>query len=398
MKSYIVILIIIETLAVKVLYAQKISAHKNLQHAIDLIDQNKEEEAFLYLNECLYEQPENQEALFLRARILNNKEKYLEALTDYNKLLALDPENKEALYNRGNLRFQLQQYNMAKEDFQKCMEIPIKETNTAYFKIDPSSQKASGISTINLMDVDIWNHIGLCHFKINEIPASIQAYNNGLEIENNNTDLLINRAIAHEKNGEEELAQVDYKAVLTIDPDNTIAQLNLLRMTSSHISYSELDKFIDNHPDNPGGYVERGHAYYNSRDYLSAEKDFITALKLDPDNQENSLNLALVKIKLSQLDEAEKILIQVAENNQGNDRIFFNLGNICYQKNLLVESISYYTLAIQLAPINASYFYNRGLAYYENRQIEKACEDMKAALDLDSGLDPDFSEKYCTNH
>ncbi len=374
---------------------QKKSPYQNLQKAIELIDDNKEAEALAQLNLCLSKQPDNQEALFLRARIQNNRHQFLEALTDYNALLSLDPENKEALYSRGALRYQLGQYEMALADFKKCFESPSRETNTAYFKIDPLSDKASGISTITRMDADLWNYMGLCYYQLGKFEKALESYNQGLDLDQNHLDLHINRALVYEKLNQYNLAKEAYQTILNLAPDHERASINLSRLQSGNEKISKLNEYILNHPDQAVGYADRGLAYYNIKNFQMAESDLAIAHKLSSSNTEYKLNLALCKIKLDKLEQAESILLEITEAEPNNSKAFFNLGNIQYMNAQYPDAIAYFSLAIQKENDNPSFYYNRALAYYENNQLEKACVDMNSANMFDSGTGVEFIKKYC---
>jgi tetratricopeptide (TPR) repeat protein len=377
------------------IFGQKKSAWHNLQKANELIDKNEEKQALHFLNECLAQEPDHQEALFLRARIRNNQHQFLEALTDYNAVLSLNPENKEATYSRGVLRYQLEQFEAALMDFKKCLQLPSGGTNTAYFKIDPQSSQASGISTINRMEADLYNHIGLCYYQLGKYNKALESYNHGLEQEKQHHDLLINRALAYEKLEQYDLAKKDYEAILKLSPLHERASINLLRLSTENQKITRLNEYILNHPEQPIGYSDRGLLYFNQGNFKMAEKDFLMATKLDPTNSEIKLNLGLSQIKLNKLEEAEMLLLEVAEIDPDNARAFFNLGNIQYSREHYQEAISYYTIAIQKESNNASFYYNRSLAFYESNQIHEACEDMKLAQSLGSESGKSFINKYC---
>jgi tetratricopeptide (TPR) repeat protein len=376
-------------------FGQKTSDNVMHQKIIELIDQNKEDEALKLLDEWLDQRAENKEALFLRARILNNRKEYLRALTDFNKAVALDPENKEAHYNRGIVKYQLDQFQSAIKDFYHCMDLPQTETNTAYFKIAPNSESATGISTLSGMQTDIWNYIGLCYYQLSEFKLAIEAFDYGLETDRGNMDLLMNRALSLEKMGNNALAKTGYQLVLENNPDHELALLNLQRLSSSESELSELDDFISKFPDQSMGYENRGLFHFRMEDFQSAENDFVKAVELQPDNQEYAFNLALTEIKLAKYAEAEKILIDLSVKDPQNASVFFNLGNIRYKLARYDEAISYYTLSIAHDGENAVYLYNRALTYFENQQLEKACVDIEKAQAIEPCIGAEFQSKYC---
>lgn len=374
---------------------QKISASKMLQNAIELLDRNQEDEALEILNDYLLQQSNDKEALFLRASILNNRLEFLGALTDYNKVIALDPENKEAHYNRGIVKYQLGQYQSAIEDLELCMQLPEVETNTAYFKIDPDTKTATGISTISSMKVDTWNYIGLSHYQLSEYELAIEAFDNGLEFENENTDILINRALSYEKMHNNTMAIADYQMVLSTSPDHELALVNMQRLSSDETELSDLDAFITKFPEQAMGYANRGLVHFQLEDYQAAEADFSKSVELQPKNCKYAFDLALTKIRLEKFDTAEMLLIDLSDREPQNAAVFFNLGNIEYKRGMFQEAISYYTLSIAIENNNAAFLYNRALAYYENNQIEEACKDIDEAQTIEPEIGVSFKSQHC---
>jgi tetratricopeptide (TPR) repeat protein len=374
---------------------QKVSAGSMLQNAIGLLDRNQEDDALQLLNAYLIQQPNDEVALFLRAGILSNKANYLSALTDYNTVIALDEENKEAHYNRGFVKYQLGQYQSAILDFELCMQLPQVETNTAYFKIDPGTKTATGISTISSMNIDAWNYIGLCHYHLSAFESAIKAFDRGLQLDHGNTDILINRGRTFEKMDNHDMAKADYQMVLKANPEHELALLNLQRLSAAETELPDLDAFITKFPQQAMGYANRGLVHFQLEDFQAAEEDFSKSLELQPKNNEYAFGLALAKIRLDKLDEAEMLLIDLSSREPQNAAVFFNLGNIKYKHSMFQEAISYYTISIAIDDSNASFLHNRALAFYENNQIEEACHDISQAQAIEPEIGLSFKSRHC---
>jgi tetratricopeptide (TPR) repeat protein len=374
--------------------SQSYSANRDLKIASELISQNRETEALEHLNFFLGQHPKNTEALFMKARILSNEGQYLEALTDYNMLISLAPENSEAYYSRGVIRYHLQQYLPALDDFQKSLEIPTKGTNTAYFKMN-SGKRATGISTLNTMKAEIYNYIGLCHFQLNDQSTAVLSYTRGIRSDPDNADIYVNRALSYEKSGIADSAQADYQRALQVDPAHEIAKLNLSRLQMGEEKLQSLNEFIDAYPDRPEGYADRGMYFFSHSRYEASTTDFRRALQLAPDNTTYIVDLALSEMKLQNYQSAEALLFDAIDREPENARAFFNLGNIHFQFKRYEEAISYYTLALHHDGDNASYLYNRALAYYNDNKLPQACEDMEKLLLIDPEIGMDFRRKHC---
>jgi tetratricopeptide (TPR) repeat protein len=377
------------------------SLQKNLSIAQSLINNNEEDSALLYLDACLFKKYDYPEALFLRARIYNNKNLLNKALTDYNVLIVLAPDNTEALYFRGIIRYQLAQYEAALEDFQEVLKLPATETQTAFFKIQQGSAGVSGISTLNGMKADVWNNIGLCYQALDKTKIAIDAYNQGIVIEPGSADLYVNRALSFEKSGNNKLALKDYEYALSIDPNHAIAQYNLIKLKMQDEPDDQLiflNRYIEQNPDMAHGYAERGFYFYESSDYQSALKDLQKAVELDSENIDYLFNLALTNEKLNNNEKAERLLDEVISIDVNHSRAYFNLGNIQFKRESYADAISLFTIAHQLEKDNPAILYNRAISKYKMGRIDAACEDMKLVNRLDAALGENFYMKNCSEN
>lgn len=398
MKVFKPILIIILFLGGIHLAAQPRHPEENLRIARKCIDQNRPDEAMYFLDLCLAKQPKNTEALLLRARLNNNKRNFQDALTDYQILTELKPENKEYLYSCALTRFHLKHYQMALNEFRKCLELEDGQTETAFFKIDGVENKATGLMTMNRMDDEIINYIGLCHYHLGAYQEAISIFQSGLGNNPDNVDLLRNSAMAFEAMGDYEKAAQGFARVLISDPSNEVALLNLSGLQAGLNKLKTLDDFVLNHPDYALGYSKRGHFYYETGDYVRAEADFERAFTLEPEDEGNAFNLGLCKLKNGKEDEAEILFINLTESNPLHAGGYFNLGNIRFKRGDFSGAVSYFSLALQYKQDAPAYYYNRALAYKELGALTSACEDMQCVKQMDENMAAAFILKFCTDH
>ncbi len=367
----------------------------NLKNARAFLDKNKEDSALYYLDKCIAENASDQEALFLRARIYSNHGYLEKAHGDYNALIALNPLQKEAVYSRGIIRYQLSQFENALEDFEAALELPNGATQTAFFRMEGNS--VAGISTINNMEADIWNNIGLCYYQLTKYESSVHAYSQGIELNPKKSDLFVNRALAWEELGETSLAIDDYEVALATTADHSIAAYNLMRLKKAPKVHElhELDNFISDNPEFAPGYNSRGLYYYNLGKYGLASRDFKVAVELDPENVNYLFNQALCHEKQNNIASAESLFIRIIEIDSRHSGAYFNLGNMQFKQRAFEEAISYFTLAHHSNPENMDILYNRALSFQKNGQLDLACEDMEKVQKSDYPLAQKFINKYC---
>lgn len=375
------------------------SVQKNLRIAKQLIDINEEDSALLHLNAILSRQLDNREAIFLRAAVYTNMKSFDKALADYNALLELEPENREATYSRGVIRYLLEQYHNALEDFEKASSMDGGETNTAYFRIDPDSQLASGISTLSKMEGDIWNYTGLCHLALQEYDKALNAFSQGIKLVPDMDDLYVNRALTYEALGNTELAAKDYEFVMSRNPANSTAEYNLLNLKGMSEAGSEqlasLTNFIEENPENGHAYASRGLFFFEQSSYDLALPDLIKACELTPNNADYIFNLALCHERLGDVRRAEAKFLHVIELDETNSAAYFNIGNIKFKEKSFEQAIAFYTLANTYNSENPAILYNRALAYLEMGLQDDACADMQQVQKIKPTMGNRFYSKYC---
>jgi tetratricopeptide (TPR) repeat protein len=91
------------------------------------------------------------------------------------------------------------------------------------------------------------------------------------------------------------------------------------------------------------------------------------------------------------LSDAESMVLESSLNKnlsefekQKNAINYYKIGNEYYFQNDYIKAIEFYTKAIKLNPINASYYYNRSVCYSWLKEYEKAIEDQSKAIKFDS--------------
>lgn len=356
---------------------------QNWEKAQQYFDNNNPDSALTYINEVVHQQPDFAPALLLRAKIYNNQQLFNKSLADYNALVYKKVINKSILFDRGVVFYQLKRYDDAIKDFEQSFTVQEDVTQTAYFKIDPTSKMATGISTLANMDSQIYNYLGLCYLYKDKYQAALDAFTSGLSATDASAELYINRANAYEKMHKIHEAMADYKSALALDPQNAIATYNLKNLNNPEKdikSYLQAQKlFLEQNPDFAPGYAERGHFYYKHDDFANAISDYKKALALDSGNEDYLLNLALCQGKVGSFDEASALLNQLATKDPANPTAFFNLGNLYYMQDDFEGAISYYTMALQKDPGNKDILFNRALTYHQLHKNSEACSDMQQA-------------------
>ncbi len=125
--------------------------------------------------------------------------KYTEAVKCFDNALAIDSHYAEAYNNRGLARNLLGQSASARNDFDEAI------------RLDPGSA------------VYPFNR-GVLYLDLDSYPEAIRDFSRAIERKADYAEAYLHRAIAHQLNGEIDLAQADIEQVLKINPNNLEAQ------------------------------------------------------------------------------------------------------------------------------------------------------------------------------
>lgn len=116
-------------------------------------------------------------------------------------------------------------------------------------------------------------------------------------------------------------------------------------------------KLIDNNHYNSDCFLNRGYCYYQLKEYVNAEKDYLKALELP---------------------------------NAKKDLLYDNLSLLYYDQNDFIKSIEYSTKRIELNPQNHVPYIDRGLCYRKLNKYEAAEKDFNKSLEIK----PDFFRAF----
>jgi len=130
--------------------------------------------------------------------------------------------------------------------------------------------------------------------------------------------------------------------------------------------------------------------FFNTGDYLNAEKILKNILKADRSNAEVLYQLGLVAYKVKNINKAIDI-INKAINIKASEEYYINLGSIFFEQKKFDDAIDCFEKAIETKPDCFSAYNNLGVAYEKKEMTDKAINCYKKALELNSN----YAEAYC---
>ncbi len=355
--------------------------------------------ALAHFNEAIRLEPFLRAAYFSRGQTRERLGDAKGAITDFNIFLESNPQHAEALFHRGTLRYENGQWAIAREDFLKLLGAPAGATSTVYFQTD----KASRVNNIFTVQNDIrptcLNYLGLIDIKLAKYHRAIFYFDSALALAPKFTDGLVHRGLSHLHLRDTSKALNDFKRALEIAPDHATAQHNIAVLTgfTGNLRETErlLTKAIEEKPDLPYSYTERGHVRFRQQNYRGALADFDRALTLDPHDADDWLSRGLAKQKLNDLPGAVNDFTQAIKIKSDFEKAWLCRGNLLLKMNRVNEAIEDYGLAIFHYPEYGTAYYNRALAFHKIGNLKEACRDMMEAQRLSVKIQRKVLEAVC---
>ncbi|MCX6351101.1 MAG: tetratricopeptide repeat protein [Bacteroidetes bacterium] len=236
---------------------------------------------------------------------------------------------------------------------------------------------------------DYYTLKGNCLYKLKQNMDAYDTYNTAISINKKKADLYNNRGFILETYMKFDEAIMDYTTAMELAKNDT----------------------------NKNAYLaNRDAAKLKKRDFNGAYDDLIISYKFDSNDIGTLTNLGTLCMELGKNEETLKYLLRVIEIDPSFDAAYGNIGylyqrigqyeksNKYYNKVLELDpneplgysnrSYNKYKLgdlkgakkdiekSIKLYPTNSYAYRIRALIYIEEKKIDKACEDLKTAIDM----------------
>jgi tetratricopeptide (TPR) repeat protein len=319
--------------------------------------------AKLLLSDASDKYPNNSKINRMLAQILIKTGGYKEAIELYKKIILADPKDFESQFAEGLVHLQLDQDQQAEDVFKKMLEQPDWRYQACFYlgKLEEkqgNEKKAlswfdqvtegpfafdASVSAISLLQKEkhleeAGSRLSLLQMKFprqklqlvlvqaelynqqKKYDEAISALSNALTDFPNQKELLYTRALILERINKLDLAEIDLKKILAIDPNNFEA-LNAL-------GYTLLN---------------------NSGRYVEAEKLLQKALDLEPNEAVIIDSFGWLQFKLGHLDQALKYLQQAYERQPENE-IAAHLAEVLWVLGRKDEARTVFERAIKGSP------------------------------------------------
>ena len=146
---------------------------------------------------------------------------------------------------------------------------------------------------------------------------------------------------------------------------------------------ADLDKVIEQDPQDATAFYNRGLTYYDLKDYAAALADYARAIELDPQDAQAYNNRGLTYYDLKDNDAALADYARAIELDPQDAQAYNNRGLTYYDLKDCAAALADYARAIELDPQDAAAYSNRGTTYYALKDYSAALADYARAIELD---------------
>ena len=367
-----------------------------------LLEVNANDRALEDFNRVLELEPDDVRALYNRAIVHSNKGNINEAIADITRVAEAYPELPTPYYMRGNLYRRQGKLAKAEADYKKGdrltkalpraadQEKEIAGTisaethdrepapNQAQNSNDKEVDAATSRRFASLITVDD-NADFRQEYNNSAIRGRIQDKNISIEIEppmllsfySSPTELRSNTYYIREVDDLNATRSLRFVLVVT----NHVPAIDETTAGRHFQSVEYYNSFLATHTPRPVDYIGRALDFITVRDYRNAEKDATRAIELAPDLALGYMVRAQANYGRYQLDETE-----------GQDAVTRN----AMQRKLLDDILADYDKVLQLSPSTAVIWYNKGNVLFEKEDYDEASRCYTRAVELK----PDFGEAY----
>ncbi len=209
-------------------------------------------------------------------------------------------------------------------------------------------------------------------------------YSHIIELQNDNADAYLGRAVIYGRLNQNELAINDYLQAIALNVRSGAIYSNLAlewqKTGDLAKALQNLNTAIEITPDLTACYINRASVFVNLRDYQSALKDYDHAIANLPPNADLYYSRGIAHWKLDQAGNAEQDFSRAIELSPSKKNYFIARGDARFRLQSYREAIQDYQMAIKLKPQDATGY--RALAWTHATCIDPSFRDGRTAIEL----------------
>ena len=188
------------------------------------------------------------------------------------------------------------------------------------------------------------------------------------------------------------VAETNLKQAALLDPRNLEASRGLAGLANSRGDMEQLgelaDKMVTAHPELADGYLWRGTAEAREHQLESADKDYQTAIKLDPNSASANLDLGELRLEQKRIPEARVLLEQALARNPNQVEALNLLVSADLQDKQPDKALARIQAQIAKSPNNPALYADLGALQLQLKDFNGALASSQHALSLDKAYEP----------
>jgi protein O-GlcNAc transferase len=204
----------------------------------------------------------------------------------------------------------------------------------------------------------------------------------------------IHVAIKHQESGNVKDAELAYKKILELQPDNIDVLYALGEISFQNKQYDSaidyIKKILQLNPVDAGAYNNLGIILQEKGQLDEAISYYQKALQVNPNLADAHNNSGLALQKKGELDNAVLSYQKAIGFNPNFIEAYCNLGNLFRDNNQLDEAITSYQKALLLNPNLVAIHNSIGICFYKKGKLGEAITHYQKAIDID----PNYSGAY----
>jgi tetratricopeptide (TPR) repeat protein len=336
------------------------------------IKEKRYENALYYINKAIELDPDSANYYVLRGVIFDNTGRYKEELLDLDKIIELNKKTKSlslnAHHQRGVIKTQLGLYNEALQD----IDYFINNRDTIGSLMEAYLNKAS------------------VFYKLNDIKSSKKYYDLILADKVEKRSEIQSQALVGLANlTKDPIAALKLlNKAISIDPNNYLAFGGragiYIELNKIELAFVDTKKALSMNPNDPALYFNMGQIFANYRiNNDSAIKYFEKAIEISPQSPQNDIiytNLGAVKHGNGQFDDALSDFKKAESINPKNDILIYNMATLLSDVNRNDEALEKINIAIKINPTDAEYYNLKGTILLSKSSVREAEIEFKNAI------------------
>ncbi len=247
--------------------------------------------------------------------------------------------------------------------------------------------------------------IGHNYLQYQNYNEAIKAFSKAIKKAPNDYSAWYSRAIAYQKAGMLEKAVKDFLKTDELNPKLMNTETSLadiyVRMKNYKAAEKIYKKVLFHNSKNAHAWSELGIIQAKHKQYMASIESFTNVLKIQSDSVQSAKNYgvwysrALAYQRMGMLFKAIEDYEKALELNPGCTKCIERLAPAYIKVKKYKEAKDIYSIAIELQPDNASYYYERGLLNIQMGHKNIGCEDLNKSLELGLKKSETALSKYC---